>query len=213
VEVLAKHFYESNYNIEKLLRKIFSSDWFYDEDNMASKVKSPIELLTGLMKCFNMHLDNADALVNVEKILGQVLFFPPNVAGWPGGLNWIDSSSLMFRLRMAEFIFNHAEIDYQAKEDLGMEMGEVSMQIDPKKNKNNDNKKISLSADLNDFLDHFMQFAEDEMFGQLADYFFTAEKNVPDRKVIEKYARKSSNLEYLTSMTVLMLSTPQYQLC
>src|ERR1035437_10632760 len=47
--------------------------------------------------------------------LGQVLFFPPNVAGWKGGQNWIDSSSLILRLNMPHSILNNSGMDVQAK--------------------------------------------------------------------------------------------------
>ncbi len=30
--------------------------------------------------------------------MGQVLFYPPNVAGWPGGTSWINSSTLLGRI-------------------------------------------------------------------------------------------------------------------
>jgi uncharacterized protein (DUF1800 family) len=33
--------------------------------------------------------------------MGQVLFYPPNVAGWPGGTSWINSSTLLNRINFA----------------------------------------------------------------------------------------------------------------
>ena len=30
--------------------------------------------------------------------MGQMLFYPPNVAGWPAGTSWINSSTLLTRL-------------------------------------------------------------------------------------------------------------------
>ena len=30
--------------------------------------------------------------------MGQLLFYPPNVAGWPGGTSWINSSTLLNRI-------------------------------------------------------------------------------------------------------------------
>ena len=33
--------------------------------------------------------------------MGQALFMPPNVAGWPGGATWINSSALLQRINMA----------------------------------------------------------------------------------------------------------------
>jgi len=46
-----------------------------------------------------------------------VLFYPPNVAGWPGGRNWIDTSSLMYRIKMPSTLLNGGLIDFAGKAD------------------------------------------------------------------------------------------------
>ena len=33
--------------------------------------------------------------------MGQMLFYPPNVAGWPAGTSWINSSTLLARINFA----------------------------------------------------------------------------------------------------------------
>ena len=33
--------------------------------------------------------------------MGQLLFYPPNVAGWPGGTSWINGSTLLARINFA----------------------------------------------------------------------------------------------------------------
>ena len=50
VRHLANDFYNSNYNIEKLMRTIFESDWFYEEKNLGTKIKSPIEFMAGIIR-------------------------------------------------------------------------------------------------------------------------------------------------------------------
>jgi hypothetical protein len=42
---------------------------------------------------------------------------PPNVAGWPGGRNWIDSSSLLLRLQLPVILFKNAEFAVRLKDD------------------------------------------------------------------------------------------------
>ena len=36
--------------------------------------------------------------------MGQVLFGPPNVAGWPGGAAWLNSSALLQRINLANTV-------------------------------------------------------------------------------------------------------------
>lgn len=95
LEELATVFFESNYELLPLLDRIFTSKWFYESSNIGRLIKSPIELLAGMQRAIPLELKNPDSQLLVQRILGQVLFYPPNVAGWPGGQNWIDSSSLL----------------------------------------------------------------------------------------------------------------------
>ena len=111
VQALSRHFFESNYDISSLLTRIFKSDWFYDKDNMGNKIASPVELLVRYRRLFNLKLENDELWLRSQHVLGQVLFNPPNVAGWPSGKNWIDSSSLMFRLNLAPLFFEYKDTD------------------------------------------------------------------------------------------------------
>ncbi|HMK02770.1 MAG TPA: DUF1800 domain-containing protein, partial [Ferruginibacter sp.] len=99
-EWLGNRFYQSGYDIKKLLEDIYTADWFYDEKHIGTKIKSPVELLAGIRRLLPMQMENDQAQLLFQRTLGQVLFYPPNVAGWPGGKTWIDSSSLMLRMRI-----------------------------------------------------------------------------------------------------------------
>ena len=105
VAALAGNFYKSNYDISSLLKDIFTSDWFYDEKLLGAKIKSPMELLIGFQRLLPMVFENERVNIRLQRILGQYLFNPPNVAGWPGGKNWIDSSSLVIRMKLPEALF------------------------------------------------------------------------------------------------------------
>ena len=102
IEDLSNQFYASNYNIKELLQNIFSSDWFFREENIGTKIKSPIELMAAMRRIFPMEIQNPENLIAYQKLLGQMLLYPPNVAGWPSGKSWIDSSTLMLRLQMPQ---------------------------------------------------------------------------------------------------------------
>jgi uncharacterized protein (DUF1800 family) len=67
--------------------------------------------MVGLSRQFKVKYGNEKILFALQKQLGQVLFFPPNVAGWPGSKNWIDSSTLILRMRLPSLILNNGEIE------------------------------------------------------------------------------------------------------
>ena len=64
-----------------------------------------------------MQLEHEEALTFLQRALGQILFYPPNVAGWPGGKTWIDSSSLMLRMRLPQLINDADELNVKIKDD------------------------------------------------------------------------------------------------
>jgi uncharacterized protein (DUF1800 family) len=49
-EWLADRFYKNDYNIDKLMEDIFTNDWFYGDNNIGCRIKSPIELLVGIQR-------------------------------------------------------------------------------------------------------------------------------------------------------------------
>lgn len=107
-----------DYDIEKLMHHIFSSDWFYDEKNIGVKIKSPIELMVGFHQIVPYQLTKKKQQMYLQKMMGQILLKPVNVAGWKGGKNWIDSNTLMFRLKLPSIILNNAEISLNEKGDI-----------------------------------------------------------------------------------------------
>ncbi len=102
---LGEKFYSSGYEISVLMHEIFSSDWFYDPKNMENRIKSPVELLVGLKRDFKLCFDDPEVQIKIQQILGQLLFQPPNVSGWGGGRNWIDSTTITERLKLPLAIF------------------------------------------------------------------------------------------------------------
>lgn len=117
VKELADHFYNSKYDIAALMKKMFTADWFYSSENVGTKIKSPVEFLVGLSREFYVTYNKPQVLIQLQSSLGQYLFNPPNVAGWPGGQSWIDSSSLMLRMRIPSLVLNDGEIDFSGKAD------------------------------------------------------------------------------------------------
>ena len=79
VRILSKEFYDSDYNITRLMNKLFRSSWFYDESNVSTKIKSPVELLVDLSHCLEIEFDD-NAILFFMKRLNQILFAPPTVS-------------------------------------------------------------------------------------------------------------------------------------
>lgn len=106
---LAAEFRDSGYNIARLLRAMLVSDAFYAMENRATLIKSPVELVVGTMKQFEIDTPNMRPFVLASALLGQNVFAPPNVKGWPGGEAWINSATLLGRKQLIDRLFRNED--------------------------------------------------------------------------------------------------------
>ena len=102
-------FRESGYNIARLMRVMLSSDSFYAPENRAVLIKSPVEFVVGTLKTFEIETTNLRPFVIASALLGQNVFAPPNVKGWPGGEAWINSASLLGRKQLLDRLFKNED--------------------------------------------------------------------------------------------------------
>ncbi len=97
---LSEVFRTNDSAIRPVVRAMFESDEFYGSRASAALVKSPVELTVGAVRTLGIETDFRPLDKPIEQ-MGQALFMPPNVAGWPGGATWINSSALLQRINMA----------------------------------------------------------------------------------------------------------------
>jgi uncharacterized protein (DUF1800 family) len=117
VKELGDFYYQNQYNTGALVKKIFSSAWFFAPENMGCNIKSPVEFLVGLSRHFDVKYNDYTVLLKLQNALGQTLFSPPNVAGWPGGKNFIDSSTLLLRMKTPSLLLNNGILEIPEKTD------------------------------------------------------------------------------------------------
>lgn len=104
LDALSSILQDANFQTGPLLREIFLSKEFYSEASIRSQIKSPIQYLVALLK--QLEIDNPPPgfPIAAEQQLGQVLFMPPNVAGWDWGQAWINTNTLLTRYNLAGFL-------------------------------------------------------------------------------------------------------------
>ena len=213
VQWLSQRFYDNNYDIKKLLEDIYSSDWFYTEKNIGNKIKSPIELLAGIRRLLPLELDNDQSQLLFQKVLGQILFYPPNAAGWPGGLTWIDSSTLMVRLQIPQVLAANESLTIRAKNDDDVNMGQMMEQQQRiNKNKMYTNKGASASIEWAPVFKIFEKTKRESLLQKMADTVLQSQSRV-DIKVMEKYLSADSRENFIKSAVIHLMTTPEYQLC
>jgi uncharacterized protein (DUF1800 family) len=129
---LAELFRQSNYDILPVLKALLTSAPFFDAAFRGCMIKSPVDLVVGMGRSFNIVLPeiqpndfpsiqvtyNAWSVFHVIETNGsaaqrQALIDPPNVAGWPAYYQepnyyrlWIDAETYPKRLKFAETLVN-----------------------------------------------------------------------------------------------------------
>jgi uncharacterized protein (DUF1800 family) len=206
VRHIAGRFYDSGLDISALIKDLFSSRVFAANGTLGAKVKSPVELLIGYGKVVPVSFSNPQAIIRMQKILGQYLFNPPNVAGWAGGKAWINSASLVARMRLPEALYGSGTLDFEVKEsgdDGGGSMRMKDMAL----------KLGKIEADWTDYLAYWLAQPREHLPELMAQYLFPfpiAPNRIDD---VERFADKSSPEVWIKSLTLRFMELPEYQLC
>ncbi|MCC7492614.1 MAG: DUF1800 domain-containing protein [Fimbriimonadaceae bacterium] len=96
---VANVFRACGYQLEPVLETVFLSEQFYAERRIGAHIKSPCELVVGTLRKLGLQptVEQATVVATMLRGVGQDLFDPPNVAGWAGGREWINTSTLLQR--------------------------------------------------------------------------------------------------------------------
>jgi uncharacterized protein (DUF1800 family) len=104
IDALCNAYFESDYDIGHMLRVLFTSDFFKAQDSWYARVKSPAEMVTGVLRLTGeFHRPRPQIVERHQQMswMGQFLINPPSVEGWHEGLEWIDTGTFVERLNFA----------------------------------------------------------------------------------------------------------------
>jgi len=112
VKQMADVFRKNNYEIRPVLKFMLTSDEFFNPQYRGAKIKSPTELIMGILKAFDMTpaqiVPTADwaYLYGQFRNLQQWHFYPPDVQGWLGQREWISSTTFVTRGTVSDYVVN-----------------------------------------------------------------------------------------------------------
>lgn len=98
VSQLASEF-QVDFEIEPILRKLFKSEHFFDDEAIGSIIKSPYDIQINLVKVANFDVTDEERFNIFEQNaeIGQQFFSPVDVAGWQADFDWVNSTTLVGR--------------------------------------------------------------------------------------------------------------------
>lgn len=98
---------KKNFQLGSLLAAFFGSRLFYAPEFRGNFIKSPLQFYLGLMQ--DLAVTPAPLprrVIGALRQMGQMPFNPPNVRGWVGGKNWINSATLATRRAVVNSLLN-----------------------------------------------------------------------------------------------------------
>jgi uncharacterized protein (DUF1800 family) len=204
VNELSVIFYKSNYDIGRLMRSIFLDDRFYLPKHKGAIISSPVELIVRYKKLISLETKIKGDMIKVQKVLGQVLFFPPNVAGWPGGRNWIDSSSLRMRMDMPRSIVEGGGFDIRPKPEF--EDDPLAEDI------TRAGKNALVKSDWSVLIKYFLKINRQDLTHQIVETFLQVPADESLIALVEQYVDHSTPEKQVISTCAAVMSLPEFQL-
>ena len=113
INAMEKAYFDSGYEITAMLRALFTSESFKSEAVRFAKVKSPAEVVVGILRLVEDHREIKPGLFELSqepKYMGMDLMNPPTVEGWHTGREWIDSGTLVERINYAADLLGNTEL-------------------------------------------------------------------------------------------------------
>jgi hypothetical protein len=103
IDALAAGLHEHDLDIGWAVATVLRSQAFFAEANLGNRVLGPVEFLVGVPRALERFDPPPSSLVLGEwsAQLGQDLFYPPNVGGWPGGRAWLTTQAIIGRANYA----------------------------------------------------------------------------------------------------------------
>ena len=196
----------NGFELRALVRQFFGSRLFYAPEFRGNFIKSPVHFYLALIQDLGLDVAPIPRLTIAPlRQMGQALFYPPNVRGWVGGRQWINSSTLSARRQFVESLF--APID------------ERSLNAD---------EQIEIVAARSNGIDHFT--VTDDWLASLAPLPPAAaaaqlsarllpDANATDvRATLQTYLAAGADderqkLRRLRRVAATLLQSPDYQLC
>jgi uncharacterized protein (DUF1800 family) len=218
IDALSKSFREADFQIEPLLREIFRSRAFYSEEVIRNQIKSPIQFLVQMLKELELADPPQAYTINAQQQLGQVLFMPPNVAGWDWGKAWINTNTLLTRYNVAGFITKGSQ--EAAKDAPGENEPMMDMQMDRRERLRAGAMQMAernwAGPDFEKIAPRSLREDPEKLVDALAFRFFQAPLGKKERGAFVEYAISKKGAIFTNKeageLCHLMLSTPHYQL-
>jgi hypothetical protein len=133
--------------------------------------------------------------------LGQELFQPPNVAGWPVDKGWIDNATLMTRLNMPDWILKKKHFDVPTRATFDIQQAQIK--------NNTDVREDLITYDFTEFEKAFANISDEIRIEKIAEFLLMT-NGIGSKKSIINSALINNSPK---AVALKVMALPEYQLC
>ena len=199
---LVDSYVQSGHNMGAVMRTLLLSPQFSSSKAYRSRIKSPVEYTVGAYRAMNVQ-GNGAGLYVYPILMGQTIFDPPNVAGWPGdkvSALWLNSGTWMTRLNYIDALLVRGTFAKGQATPIDLQAIVNANNIDTPEH----------------FVDYFASFLLDGVIAaaqkaQYVDYFTTTDTSRCNARITFKNGQ-SYPLNRVRGTLYLMMASPEYQL-
>jgi hypothetical protein len=200
---LVDTYVQSGHNMGAVMRTLLLSPQFSSTRAYRSRVKSPVEYTVGAYRAFGIKGDG-QGLPTIATLMGQTIFDPPNVAGWPGdkvSSLWLNSGTWLTRLNYLDLLLVRGTLASKGS------TAPIDLQTIVNNNSIDSPER---------FVDYFASFLLDgtlasDRRSQLIDYFTTSDTSRGGQQITLTNG-KSYPLNRVRGTLYIMMASPEYQL-
>lgn len=103
IDALAEQLRASNLDLGQAVETVLRSERFFADENVAAVVGAPPQFAIAAVRTLECFAPPPSTLLLADWMarMGQDLYYPPNVGGWPQGQAWLTSATIVARANFA----------------------------------------------------------------------------------------------------------------
>ena len=98
---IAGVYLQSGYDMRAVMREVLLSPEFWDQSAYFARYSWPVEYVVRALKDVGWTGYSVNDALTPLSNMGQILFEPPDVAGWDLGPGWFSSGGMLARMNVA----------------------------------------------------------------------------------------------------------------
>lgn len=188
------------FELGRLARTFFGSRLFFAPEFRGNFIKSPVQYYLGLVQDLGLAVPPLarHALFPLRQ-MGQQLFQPPNVRGWVGGRQWINSATLAARRQIVQQVFTPLREELlNADEQRALAEARAAGDV-----------RFTVGAE---WLEAYARQTPERLAGELVGTYLAGEPAGEVQRALREFLAERAP-GYLRDAAIALFQTPEYQLC